>query len=75
MRLVFKFFSGSNDFIVQKVYLLRLMPVYVDLTLSHIAYFVLFISWPRVQLDEEDIWAMEDYSDYVIGFNQSLAMW
>ncbi len=24
---------------------------------------------------EEDIWAMEDYSDDVIGFNQSLAMW
>jgi len=51
------------------------MPVYIGLTLSHMSYFVLFISWPRVQLDEEDIWAMEDYSDYVIGFNQSLAMW
>jgi hypothetical protein len=28
---VFEFFRGSNDFIVQKVYLLRLMPVSVDL--------------------------------------------
>ncbi len=26
-RLVFEFFRSSNDFIVQKVYLLRLMPV------------------------------------------------
>jgi hypothetical protein len=28
---VFEFFRGSNDFIVQKVYLLRLMPVCVGL--------------------------------------------
>jgi hypothetical protein len=26
-RLLFEFFRGSNDFIVQKVYFLRLMPV------------------------------------------------
>jgi hypothetical protein len=31
MRLVFEFFRGSNDFTVQKVYLLRLMPVCVGL--------------------------------------------
>jgi hypothetical protein len=31
MRLVFKFFSGPDDFIIQKVYLLRLMPVCVGL--------------------------------------------
>ncbi len=30
-RLVFKFFRGSDDFIMQKVYLLRLMPVCVGL--------------------------------------------
>jgi hypothetical protein len=30
-RLVFEFFGGSNDFIMQKVYLLRLMPVCVGL--------------------------------------------
>jgi hypothetical protein len=30
-RLVFELFRGSNDFIVQKVYLLRLMPVCVGL--------------------------------------------
>jgi hypothetical protein len=28
---VFEFFRGSNDFIVQKVHLLRLMPVCVGL--------------------------------------------
>ena len=28
---MFEFFRGSNDFIVQKVYLLRLMPVCVGL--------------------------------------------
>jgi hypothetical protein len=28
---MFEFFCGSNDFIVQKVYLLRLMPVCVGI--------------------------------------------
>jgi hypothetical protein len=31
MWLVFKFFRGSDDFLMQKVYLLRLMPVCVGL--------------------------------------------
>ncbi len=30
-RLVLKFFRGSDDFIMQNVYLLRLMSVYVGL--------------------------------------------
>ena len=30
-QLVFEFFRGSDDFINQKVHLLRLMPVYVGL--------------------------------------------
>jgi hypothetical protein len=31
--LVFEFFMGSNDFETQKVYLMRLMPVCVGLTM------------------------------------------
>jgi hypothetical protein len=43
---MFEFFKGSNDFKVQKVYLLRLMPVCVGLIIA--AYF-----WQSPQLQVE----------------------
>jgi hypothetical protein len=43
-RLVFEFFRGFNDFKVQKVYLLRLMPVYDGLIMVS----CLFLSVPPI---------------------------
>jgi hypothetical protein len=45
------------------------------LTLSHMAHFVLFVTWPLARGSvgppyEEDILLMEDYSDDVIGSSQ-----
>jgi hypothetical protein len=45
MRLVFEFFRGFNDFIIQKVYLLRFMPVCVGLTMVS----CLFLSVSKLQ--------------------------
>jgi hypothetical protein len=39
MRLVFKFFRGFDDFIMQKVYLLRLMLVCTGLIILSANYF------------------------------------
>jgi hypothetical protein len=47
MRLVFEFFRGSNDFIVQKVHLLRLMPVCVGLIM--VSCLVLLVPWLQVE--------------------------
>jgi hypothetical protein len=49
---VFEFFRGSNDFIVQKVHLLRLMPVCVGLIMVSCLFLLVPLITIGVQLNK-----------------------